>query len=73
MEATNEATYITVERRQLAKLQRNAKSFASQYRKYRAQKSELAEAYKIMAKHTLTRRPSLKKLHPKSSGSSKKD
>jgi hypothetical protein len=49
-----EPTYIKEVRRELAKRQRNAKFFTSQYRQYRAQKSNLAEPYRIMAKHALS-------------------
>ncbi len=54
MSKTTEPTYITEARRELAKRQRNAKFFASQYRQYRAQKSDLAQPYKIMTKHALS-------------------
>ena len=48
MSKTSEPAYITEARRELAKRQRNVKFFASQYRQYRARKSDLARPYKIM-------------------------
>ena len=54
MSKTNEPTYITEARLELAKLQRNAESFAAQYRQYRAQNSDLAQPYKVMTKRALS-------------------
>lgn len=54
MSKTTEATYIGQRPRELATRQRHAKFFASQYRQYRAQKSDLAQPYKIMTKHALS-------------------
>jgi hypothetical protein len=42
-------TYLTGERSELVRAERNAKWFAAEYRKYRTRKSDLAGPYKIMA------------------------
>lgn len=54
MTKATEPTHITEARRELARRQRNAKFFASQNRRYRAEKSNLAQPYKIMAKLALS-------------------
>jgi hypothetical protein len=51
---TTEATYIEQRRRELARFERNAEFFTSEYKQYRARKSDLAEPYRIMAKHALS-------------------
>ncbi len=55
------AIQITEACRELAKIQKNAKFFASQYRQFRAQKSDLAQPYKIMTKYALEHVRSLKR------------
>ena len=55
MSKSNEATYITEARRELAKLQQNAKFFAAQYKKYRTHNPDVAQPYKTMAKSTFSR------------------
>jgi hypothetical protein len=48
-------------RRELAKFQKLAKFYTSQHRQFRAQKSNLAQQYKLMAKYGLARVRSLKR------------
>ncbi len=52
---------ITKARRELGKIQKNAKFFTSHYRQLRAQKSNLAQPYKVMAKYALAHVRSLKR------------
>ena len=61
MNKTIETPHIALARLELAKFQKNAKHFASQYRQYRARKSNLAQPYKIMATLALSRVRDLKR------------
>jgi hypothetical protein len=54
MRKTSEPAYITAARRELAKCQRNSKFLASQYKQYKARKSDLARPFKVMAKLALS-------------------
>jgi hypothetical protein len=48
-----EASHITDARRELIKFQRNARFFSTEYRKYRARGSDLAQPYRLMRKNAL--------------------
>ncbi len=62
MSKSNTAAYIAEAPRELAKIQRKAKFFASQHRKYRAQKSDLAQPYKTMTTNALSQVRFLKRI-----------
>lgn len=55
MRKISERTNIAEARRELARYERNARHFASQYRQYRARKSDLAQPYKVMTTLALSR------------------